>query len=84
MNFKSYDELCESIKRGNEIQFKFGEKLYFICPHWNNSVIDGCIIGECYSDSFDIIDIKNLYCYVIQDTTFYKAFSTIEIVDRVI
>ena len=45
-NFESFDELYETMQRGNEIEFIFNSKKYFLLPFFENGQALGVVFGE--------------------------------------
>ncbi len=85
LNFNSYDEFCETMHRGNEIIFKFHDRVFTVCPHYlNDQIIDGCIIGEAYSDNFDVVPFSSLSMFCVLGKALGDIIGEIEVLDRVI
>ncbi len=83
-DFNSFDDLYESIFRGNEIEFQYGEKQYYILPYFNKSgIVIGVLFGEAYSEK-DLICFskEELYNARIENTNFGTVFSQIKITWR--
>ena len=83
MKFSSLDQLFNSILRGNEIQFEFGGKEYFILPHYLNEKIVGAIIGEAYTDKDRVcLSVEEFQSAVINGFWFGDVFDKINITWR--
>lgn len=48
--YRDFDDLYNSFFRGNEIEFLYQGKHYYILPHFDNRVVKGVILGEAYSE----------------------------------
>ncbi len=78
--YKSFDYFYDSILRGNEIEFLYKEKQYYILPHFDKSCVIGVCFGEAYSDDEKIyFSFDELYNAPIENTTFDKILNEIEI-----
>ena len=89
LKFKSLEELIGTMKRGNEIQFRYREKMYGIFPTWSNCSLDsrfgtpiGCIIGESFCDRYNTVSFDDLPDYKIDGNRFADAFDDFEIIER--
>ena len=48
--YNSFHELYDSILRGNEMEFMYNGKRYYILPCFNDANVNGCCFGEAYAD----------------------------------
>ncbi len=79
--YKTFDEFYNTMLRGNEIEFIYNEKQYFILPKRdeNNNVI-GVYFGEAYKDDEKIyFSADTLYNATIEDTTLNQILQNINI-----
>ena len=69
--FTSFDEMIETLDRGNEIEFIFNTKNYFLLPHWKDDKIKGYDIGEAFSEDYKVcVDKEILGNYIIDGYIF--------------
>lgn len=74
----SYD-LYKSILRGNEIEFEYSGKQYFILPSFCNGNIVGALIGEQYMDDILCKSAEDLENALIDGKPFKEIFHSINI-----
>lgn len=85
LNFSSFDEMVETLDRGNEIVFELNSERYFVLPNWESNKISGYVIGHAYSDDETVCPSKEaLADYLICGTVFARAFGQITIIERTI
>ena len=78
---KRYDSICESLMRGNEIQFVYNSEQFFLMPYWDNNIICGFYIGKSYGDDMTVLNRKTLKDYSIQGKRFIDIVEDFDIVD---
>ena len=82
-NFQYCDAMFDSIVlRGNEIEFKYNGKSYFILPHYDQKQKNtiGVCFGEAFQDDEIICLTKNdLHHVLIQGNAFSAIIHEIEI-----
>lgn len=77
------EALCDTLKRGNEIEFQYNDKKYSIFPNWINEEINGYYIGEMYGE-YHIIDLSHLWDYKFGDELFSDILDQLVILDSTI
>ena len=78
--YKSFDEFYNTILRGNEIEFKYKEKKYFLLPYFNGEKVVGISFGEFGSeDELICLSKEQLYNLKINDALFHEILSVIDI-----
>lgn len=79
--YNSLTELYNSILRGNEIEFQYDNKCYYILPSFDKNNIVGVCFGEAYTENEIVcLSEKELYNAQITNTVFGKIISKINIV----
>lgn len=80
-NFKSYEELCESLLYGADIEFEYNNKKYSITP-----IENGVSILEQYNYSTEIIynNINDVGNYIIANKYLKDIIGDIKILFRTI
>lgn len=79
--YNSFEELFNTVLRGNEIEFLYNKKHFFILPYRDScGKVIGVCFGEAYKDN-DIIctTLKELYNARIENTTLSTVLNEIEI-----
>ena len=83
--FNSFEELYETMFRGNEIEFKYNQKRYGLFPLFSETEqkVIGTTFGESYSDD-EIISLtkEDLYNIKIDDALFGDIVPDLEILWR--
>ena len=82
-NFKSVEEMCETLLRGNEIQFSYNSQLFCIFSHFEGECITGYDIEKAYED-LTFVKLSDLKNFLILGKRFEDIFDSIIIIDRVI
>ena len=79
--YNSFDDFFSSILHGNEIEFVYNEKQFYILPYRDSSdKIIGACFGEKYKDNDKIcFSSKELYNVCIGNITLNTILSEIEI-----
>ena len=79
--YKTFDDFYDTLLRGNEIEFLYNEKHFFILPHFDeNKKVTGVYLGEAYTDNEKIyFSSGELYNALVEDTTLKKIINKIEI-----
>lgn len=80
--YLDFHHFYNSFFKGNEIEFIYKSKRYYIVPHYDdNDEIIGVELGEANSTVNTIcLSTSGLYNAAIGDTVFGEALSNIEIV----
>lgn len=79
--YNSLSELYNSILRGNEIQFQYDKKNYYILPNYDKKRVVGVCFGEAYTENEIVCFSENeLYNARIENTILGKVTSQINIV----
>ena len=73
----TFESLCDSLERGNEIEFQYNDKKYSIFPNWVDNTIIGYYIGIMYGE-YDIVCRNQLREYKIESESF------IDLIDKII
>lgn len=82
-SYSSFRELYSSILRGNEIEFQYMGKHYYVLPHFDGNNVVGVDFGAAYSENEDIYFSEyDLYHACIENTIFGKIFPQIDITWR--
>lgn len=82
--YDSLDELYNSILCGNEIEFLYNKKHFYILPFYGDgeSVVGVCF-GEAYKDNEVVcLSANELYGVILENNAFGKIISEIEITWR--
>lgn len=83
--FASFEEMVETLERGNEINFSCRGRQYFLLPHWNGTDVEGYAIGMVYSNDEMICKTREeLAKHPICGTSFIDLFDEISIDYRTI
>lgn len=79
--YKSFDEFYNTMLRGNEVEFIYNEKHFYILPHFDeNEKVTGVCLGEAYTDDEKIyFSSGELYNATIGNTTNCKILGEIKI-----
>lgn len=78
--YQSFDELYETTLRGNEIEFKYNEKFYFILPYFKDKKVVGVSMGQFNADDEKVCYSKQeLYDVEIDDMVFGEILDSIDI-----
>ncbi len=79
--YKSFDDFYDTMLRGNETEFFYNEKHFYILPHFDeNEKVTGVYFGEAYTDNDKIyFSSDELYNAPIEDTTLNKILGELEI-----
>ncbi len=79
--YNSLSELYGSILHGNEIEFRYGEKKYYVLPYYDGKNIIGVCFGEAYT-GIEIVCLSEneLYNAGIENTILGKVISKIDII----
>ena len=76
-------KLYNSILHGNEIQFQYNNKQYYILPNYDKNKIEGVCFGEAYTENEIVcLSATELYDARIENTILGKVASHINIVWR--
>lgn len=79
--YSSFDDFYDTMFRGNEIEFKYDDKLYYVLPYFHDNEISGIMFGESAKEQNKICLTKNeLYYADIGDSFFGEILSDIDIV----
>ena len=78
---KRYDSICESLMRGNEIQFVYNSEQFFLMPYWDKNTICGFYIGKSYGNDMTVLNRKTLKEYSIQGKRFIDIVEDLDIID---
>lgn len=79
--YNSLSELYSSVLHGNEIEFRYGEKKYYILPYYVENNIMGVCFGEAYTEKEIVcLSEKELYNVGIENTSLGKVVSKIDII----
>ena len=82
-SFNSFEELFETLTRGNEIEFIYNGVSYYLLPVWHFDKIIGYRIGIGYSDNENIYDDENnLENHVIEGKKIKDIVSELKITFR--
>lgn len=79
--YKRYDSICDSLMRGNEIQFVYNSEQFFLMPYWDNNIICGFYIGKSYGNDMTVLNRKTLKEYSIQGKRFIDIVEDLDIID---
>lgn len=79
--YKSFDEFYNTMLRGNEVEFIYNEKHFYILPHFDeNEKVTGVCLGEAYTDDEKIyFSSGELYNAPIEGTTLNKILQEIDV-----
>ena len=78
--YKSLDEFYDTMLRGNEIEFVYKEKCYFLLPNFKNNKIKGILFGVFGSEEEIIcLSKQELYNIPIETEVFGEILSSIHI-----
>ena len=79
--YKSFDEFYNTMLRGNEVEFIYNEKHFYILPHFDeNEKVTGVCLGEAYTDDEKIyLSSVELYNAPIEGTTLNKILQEVDI-----
>ncbi len=83
LNFTSYEELCETLARGNEINFKFRGRTYFLFARFQEDRVVGYWVGAVDGDE-SAVDAETLCDFMLDGCRFGDVFDEIEVTDRTI
>jgi hypothetical protein len=78
-SFTSLEEMTETLRRGNEIEFSYEGKDYYILPEWDNGNICGYQVGEAYCDSIVYSNEMDLGNHIINGKKLKNILSKITI-----
>ena len=78
---KRYDSICDSLMRGNEIQFVSNFEQFFLMPYWDTNTICGFYIVKRYSYDMTVLNRKTLKEYSIQGKRFIDIVEDLDIID---
>lgn len=74
-------KLYKSVLNGNEIEFQYDKKNYYILPNYENNKVVGVCIGEAYTENEKIcFSETELYNTCIGNIILGKVISQINIV----
>lgn len=78
--YKSFDEFYDTMFRGNEIEFKYNQKRYYLLPHFEGQEIVGTCVGESETNNECIYLTKaELYNAKIENVSFCEILTMIDI-----
>ena len=77
--YNSFDELYETMLRGNEIEFEYDRKCYFLLPYFEQNRVVGTMIGEKDKEEVVCMSKEELYNLKIANSLFGEIVSRINI-----
>ena len=79
--YKTFDDFYDTLLRGNEVEFIYNEKHFYILSHFDeNEKVTGVYLGEAYTDNDKTyFSLNELYNAPVEDTTLKKIINEIEI-----
>ncbi len=79
--YNSFEELYETMLRGNEIEFVYRNKSYFLMPHFNETdEVEGVLLGAAGSNGILFATKEDLYNANIEGEFFGNIFCQTDIV----
>ena len=78
--YNSFEEMYDTMFRGNEIEFVYKQKRYCLLPHFNDNEIVGVIFGEFGNEKTVFLSKQELYHLKIEDDSFCNILSKIDII----
>ena len=82
--FPSFDELLETMGRGNEVTFTYKTQRYYLLPHWVDHRIEGYEIGPVCRDGSICATKEDLAAYCLEGEHLIDTLSAWENIERVI
>ena len=80
VHFKTVSELYNSIFCGNEVEFLYNEKKYYILPCFSDNKVKGLYVGESYTENFvKCFSLKEFLNVKLQGSFIVDVFSKFEI-----
>jgi len=78
--YKSFDELYDTMLRGNEIEFRYKDKLYFILPYYKGMEVIGVSFGKFNSEEVKVCFSKQeLYEIKVDNMPLGEIITSVDI-----